>query len=1010
MKSLKDLCAEHQGKLVDKWSLYLEVYDSIFRDYRTHPVTLLEIGVQNGGSLEIWSRYFPNAIRLLGCDINPRCNELVYDDPRVKIVVGDACGLEVVKEIDSISANFDIIIDDGSHRSSDIIKSFMYYLPRVNDGGVYVIEDLHCSYWQAFEGGLHAQWSSIAFLKKLTDIVNYEHWGVAENCNEAVEDFLSEYGIQQPSDFPWQRIFSIEFINSMCVLKMRPPMKSTLGPRRIFGDDAVVEPGVLSFKGSHIEVPDQSDNPHAFSDQNFVDSKKAFEGMHFMEKKLRDLQDELNNTNNKLSRKNSELRHQKQRLDQTSKKLIERNGQILEKDQHIRNLDDELAKARQQLHSQQLMLDSVLGSESWRATAPLRWMGRHVKALPLTKFVRHALKQGGGAQGTYQSVLRIYRNEGVEGLKRGFYKVRSGMAYHPLGNERMDKAGVGRHDYAAWVQHFDTMHDGWRQQIRTAIGSWQHRPSFSIIVPVFNPDPEMLRAAIASVTDQLYPYWELCIADDASTDTNVRKVLEDYAKRDSRIRVTFREENGHISVCSNTAIAMAENEWIVLLDHDDLLVEHALFYMANAIRENPCARLLYSDEDKIDEKGGRHDPYFKPDWNRDLFYSHNMISHLGVYQRELVEKIGGFREGFEGSQDHDLALRFIEEIEEHQIYHVPRVLYHWRIHSNSTASGGEVKPYTVNASIKAIDEHFERTGVKGHVEATPFGYRVRYDLPEKLPLVSLIIPTRNGVHFVKMCIESILRHTDYLNYEILLIDNNSDDSEALGYFAEINRQDNIRVIRDEQPFNYAAINNDAVAHARGEVVALVNNDIEVIEGDWLSEMVSLALQPGVGAVGAKLYYPNDTLQHAGVVTGIGGVAGHSHKHFPKEANGFMNRTKVIGGYSAVTAACLIIRKSIFEEVGGLDSENLKIAFNDVDFCLRVKEAGYRNVWTPYATLYHHESVSRGYEDTPEKQARFASEVNYMQMRWKDVLLNDPAYNPNLTVDHEDYSFAWPPRL
>jgi GT2 family glycosyltransferase len=495
-----------------------------------------------------------------------------------------------------------------------------------------------------------------------------------------------------------------------------------------------------------------------------------------------------------------------------------------------------------------------------------------------------------------------------------------------------------------------------------------------------------------------------------STDPDVRPALEKFAREDVRIKVTFREKNGHISAASNSALALATGDWIALLDHDDVLSEHALYCVADVIIGNPDIRLIYSDEDKLNEAGVRCDPYFKTDWNHDLFYSQNMLCHLGVYHKPLLDKVGGFQLGMEGAQDYDLALRCIEVVGTHAIHHIPRVLYHWRIHAASTSSVAAAKPYAALAGERSLNEHFGRLNVAARAESTQTGYRVHYALPDILPLVSLIIPTRNGLVLTRQCVDSILNKTRYSNYEIIIVDNGSDDPEALAYFELLKNNSRIRVLRDDRPFNYSALNNAAVAIARGELVGLINNDIEVISPFWLSEMVSLALQPGVGAVGAKLLYPNDTLQHGGVVLGIGGVAGHANKHAAAPSHGYFCRTALISAFSAVTAACLIVRKSIFLEVHGLNEQDLTIAFNDVDFCLRVREAGYRNVMTPYAELYHHESATRGLEDNPVKQRRFASEVDYMVTRWGDVLLTDPAYSPNLTLRHEDFSLAWPPRL
>jgi glycosyltransferase involved in cell wall biosynthesis len=530
-------------------------------------------------------------------------------------------------------------------------------------------------------------------------------------------------------------------------------------------------------------------------------------------------------------------------------------------------------------------------------------------------------------------------------------------------------------------------------------------------MPTYNAEPQWLIEAIESVREQLYPHWELCIADDASTDPRVRPILERYAAVDTRIKVVFRKSNGHISIASNSALELASGEYIALLDHDDLLSEHALFCVADVIACQPEAQLIYSDEDKIDIARRRLDPYFKCDWNEDLFLSHNMICHLAVYRAKMVDELGGFREGFDGAQDYDLALRCIERIESRHIVHIPRVLYHWRVHENSTAIGGSAKPYALEAGKKAISEHLQRRGINGAVELLTDlrMYRVRYQLPKPLPMVSVIILTRNRFRFLQKCIDSILKKTTYPNYEIVIVDNGSDEPEILRYFQSFKANSKVRISHDERPFNFSSLNNDAVTSASGAVIALLNNDIEVISPEWLTEMVSHALRPDVGAVGAKLWYPNERLQHAGIVLGIGGVAGHAHKSLKRYQKGYYARESILQSFSAVTAACLVIRKEIFEKIGGFN-EDLQVAFNDVDLCLRIREAGFRNIWTPYAELYHYESATRGYEDTSEKQIRFLKESAYMKQRWGDVLLNDPAYSPNLTLEHQDFSLAWPPRV
>jgi GT2 family glycosyltransferase len=445
---------------------------------------------------------------------------------------------------------------------------------------------------------------------------------------------------------------------------------------------------------------------------------------------------------------------------------------------------------------------------------------------------------------------------------------------------------------------------------------------------------------------------------------------------------------------------------VALLDHDDILRPHALAEVAFALDRNPDAEIIYSDEDKIEEDGRRRfDPFFKPDWNPDLFLSQNYLNHLTVHRAANIRAAGGWRQDYYGSQDYDLNLRIVRAIDQRRIVHIPKILYHWRLTPQSMAQDESSKGYAVENAIKALQSYLDGSETRGDVEQIPETnwYRIRYALPEPAPLASLIIPTRNGFAILKSCIDSIAAKTTYSNYEIIIVDNGSDDPETLSYFRDLEARGAARVLPYPHPFNYSAINNFAVAQAKGNVVALVNNDIEVISPDWLTEMVSLALRPGIGCVGAKLYYPNDTIQHAGVIVGLGGVAGHSHKMFERKARGYFGRLKVTQNVSAVTGACLVVKKSIYEEVGGLDEENLKVAFNDVDFCLKVTEAGYFNVWTPFAELYHHESVSRGSEDDPVKRARFKSEVLFMKSKWGSVLSGDPHYSPHLTLKYEDYS-------
>jgi glycosyltransferase involved in cell wall biosynthesis len=559
--------------------------------------------------------------------------------------------------------------------------------------------------------------------------------------------------------------------------------------------------------------------------------------------------------------------------------------------------------------------------------------------------------------------------------------------------------------YADWIAQVEQARVPDRERQRAEASAWTWTPTLSVVVPTWNTDLAMLRSCLDSVLTQGYPHWELCIADDASTKPGVHSLLADYAERDPRIKVHYRADNGHIVEASNSALALASGEFVVLLDHDDELAPHALFAVAKALQARPSAQLLYSDEDKLDLEGQRCSPYFKPDFAPDLLYSQNYFSHLGVYRRELVQAVGGFRKGFEGSQDYDLVLRCVARIEDaRDIVHIPEVLYHWRMAEGSTAGGHEQKSYASEAGRKALQDHFDAAALPVHVTVRAPGiYRHRWAMPTEAPLVSLIVPTRDGIDVLRTCIESILEKTSYRNYEILIVDNQSSCPRTLAYLAQLAATGKARVLAYDRPFNYSAINNFAAAQARGSILGLINNDVEVINADWLTEMVSHVVRPDVGCVGAKLYYPNDTIQHGGVICGIGGIANHAHRHFAKDSPGYFGRLWLIHNLSAVTGAALVVRKPVFDGVGGLDEAGLPVAFNDVDLCLKVKQAGYRNLWTPFAELYHHESVSRGSDEAPEKRQRFLGECAVMYARWDRELACDPYYNPNLTRQREDFS-------
>ena len=527
---------------------------------------------------------------------------------------------------------------------------------------------------------------------------------------------------------------------------------------------------------------------------------------------------------------------------------------------------------------------------------------------------------------------------------------------------------------------------------------------FSILVPLYNTPEEYLRAMIESVQNQTYGRWELCLADGSDeAHSYVGQCCEALARDDRRIRYKKLESNKGISENTNACIEMATGDYIALLDHDDVLHPSALYENMKAICERD-ADFIYSDESIFHKKPTDvYYSHFKSDFAPDTLRSYNYICHLTVFRRSLLDEIGGgFRSQFDGSQDYDLVLRLTEKAE--HIIHIPKALYYWRSHSASVASSVKAKPYTINSGKAALADHLERVGLKGIVMDSmfPSTYRVQYDI-EGEPLVSIVIPNMDHVDDLKACIDAISGKSTWKNREIIIVENNSKNAETFEYYRALESRADIRVVTWEGGFNFAAICNFGARAAKGDYILLLNNDIQVITPDWLEQMLMFAQRKDVGAVGAMLYYPDDTIQHAGIIIGIGGSAGHSHKGFPRGEYGYLMRLTVAQDLSGVTGACCMVPRRVWEEVGGLD-ERFVVAFNDVDLCLRIRKAGYLIVWTPYAELYHFESKSRGYEDTPEKQKRFMGERALLRKRWGDVIdAGDPYYNPNLTLDREDFS-------
>ncbi len=673
-------------------------------------------------------------------------------------------------------------------------------------------------------------------------------------------------------------------------------------------------------------------------------------------------------------------------LEDRIRSLEKENEELFKRVGLLKDNIEVLKRERDTLLSHKTAIESTLG---WRILVKVRRLRDLL--LPQGSFRRALLWDGwvgfvkeGNRKEKFKKGIDLVRRSG---LKEAWQQLKSYKS-------KMDA-------YRVWVDtHTPSPEE--LEEMRRDAEEWQDPPLVSVVMPVYKTPPAFLEKAIESVKNQAYPFWELCIADDGSGDPGLERLLSKYAENDEKIKVRFLPRNGGISFASNAALEMAMGDFVALLDHDDELSPHALYEVAKVLRENPSVDMIYSDEDKLDPQGNRCEPFFKPDWSPDLLLTQMYTCHLGVYRRSIVEEIGGFRSEYDGSQDYDLVLRFTEKTQ--RIHHIPDILYHWRMVPGSCAGEVDAKPFAQDAGKIALEDALRRRGIKGSVLAgyAPGMYRVRYEIAEPHPKVSIIIPNRDHVHMLKRCVSSIMEKTEYPHYEVVIVENGSREASTFSYYEKIVEEEKVSLLKyPEGEFNFAQINNWAVERTQGEMILFLNNDTEVISPEWLSAMVEHAQRPEVGAVGAKLLFPDDTIQHAGVILGIGGVANHEHMGLRDDMPGYFGRPHAIHNVSAITAACMLVRRDLFQEIGGFDSKNLPVAFNDVDLSLRIREKGYWIVYTPYAVLYHHESSTRGKDDIWRE--RFQRETEYMLKRWGRELENDPFYNPNLTREETNFS-------
>ncbi len=667
--------------------------------------------------------------------------------------------------------------------------------------------------------------------------------------------------------------------------------------------------------------------------------------------------------------KNAEALNQK--ISELNNKEEYLNAEIKDKDKRLQQANGDIIRMNYEMSVLCQSLEEYNNSFFWRATAPARkavqkfknYLTRHPRILAIFIFIKCFLKHG-YQQAKEKYIAFLPKNKGNSIFERTYKR------------KKAERKTV-----------------------------FEKTITISILVPLYNTPKKYLVEMVESVMSQTYSKWELCLADGSDeAHSYVGDVCCKLAKKDKRIKYKKLDKNKGISDNTNECIKISSGEYIALFDHDDLLHSSALYEVMQAICEKD-ADMVYTDEVTFegDDITNIVNYAFKPDYAPDTLRSYNYICHFTVFSRELMEKSGGgFNNRFDGSQDYDMVLRLTENAK--NIVHISKALYFWRSHAASTASSISAKPYIIESAHKALQEHLERQGLKGEIQdgIVPSIYKIKYEIDGE-PKISIVIPNKDHTDDLNKCLNSIFYKSSYKNYEIIIIENNSTEEETFAYYEKIKHHEKVQVVYWKREFNYSAINNFGVQYAKGDYILLLNNDVEVINEDWLEEMLMFAQRSDVGAVGAKLYYPDDTVQHAGVIIGVGGVAGHSHKNLPRSGHGFMGRASIIQNLSACTAACLMIPRKVYEEVGGLE-EGYAVAFNDVDFCMKIRDAGYLIVYTPYAELYHYESKSRGLEDTPQKVARFNTEINRFKSRWgKELEKGDPYYNPNLTLAREDFS-------
>lgn len=936
LKFLRDLYLEHVGKVSDKWELYVNEYDRLFRDLKSNDISLLEIGIQNGGSLEIYAKYFQSFHVIVGCDVNPQCYNLKYEDERISLVIGDINSLRVFEEISNISNQFDIIIDDGSHKPNDIISTFANYFNLVKKNGMYIVEDMHCSYWQDYESGINFPYSSMAFFKRLADIINFEHWGAEVQRSYLLKGFESYYNISF-EDTALNEIHSIEIINSLVVVRKKTPEQNILGKQIVVGEDESVVPGRKVLNGNLLRNSCQENNPWSVS--NISTEESFFE----QKKQIDELLNEIDSVYN--------------------------DNLILKKE--AENSKDVISNLNKENKDQKQVIQAIYDSSSWRITEPFRLLAYYIKSTKsFFLWIKRLIIVFGGERRLFYKLLSIIIEE--KNISLVVKKIKNSYVRFLIENRIKNN----------------------NENIGVDLSLVTNGPKISLIIPVYNTPKVMLKEAINSVLNQSYKNWELIIVDDNSDDLEIKDLIKKTSSSHERVKAIFRSRNGNISKALNTGLSITHGDFVAVLDHDDVLDPDALFWVAYTVLSDPLCDYIYTDEDKISKDGRLNfGQFYKPDWSPEYMLAMMYTCHFSVFRSSILKSIGGFRSEFDGAQDYEMTLRFLTKT--NKISHIPRVLYHWRVWEESTAQSIDAKPYAYERAQKALIEYLkskdENFVIKNDIKA---GHHKIVFLPKGSPLVSIVIPTANGSieindkteFHIEAVVDSIISKSNYTNYEIIVVHN---DNLTKGQIEYLSAFPNLKLVpyrADE--FSLSDKINIGSAYACGQYLLILNDDIRVISGDWLDQMVGMIQREGVGVVGPKLLFPDGSIQHAGVVL-LGGLPGHAYYNWPNDAEGYGLSIKVNRNYLAVTGACAITPKWLFDRVGGY-SKRYPLNYNDIDYCLKVLQIGYRSVYLADVELYHYEGVSK-----EGGRSVSNSEIQKFLEDWGGIYLNDPFYNPNL---------------